>query len=467
LTIHHFTMKHIFSFLCCLSLIISSSNAFCQSISGKKYNVLFIAADDLNNDLSSYGHPLVKTPNLDRLAGSGTQFTRAYCQFPLCNPSRASLLTGMRPDEIKVYDLVTHFRSVVPDIVTLPQLFKQNNYYTARVGKIYHYNVPNQIGTNGLDDSISWQQVVNPLGRDKTEESKIIKIRTGTPVSYLAAEGTDEEQTDGKVATEAIKLLEQHKDQPFFLAVGFYRPHLPFVAPMKYFDKYPDEKIVLPKQPATLKDIPEAAFFNHWNFNDTEARQTIKGYYAVASFMDAQVGRVIDALERLYLRDKTIIVFWSDHGFNLGEHGQWMKQSLFEKSARVPLIISVPGSAGKGKKSGRTVELLDIYPTLADLCGFQPPQKLSGKSLKPLLGEPSASWTKPAYTQVRRKEMMGRSVRTENWRYTEWDEGKLGVELYDYQNDPLELTNLANNKKYVSQVKELSILLKNVSKNPL
>lgn len=451
-------MKHIFFFL---SLIISSSNAFCQSNSGKKFNVLFIAADDLNNDLSSYGHPLVKTPNLDRLAGSGTQFTRAYCQFPLCNPSRASLLTGMRPDEIKVCDLVTHFRSVVPDIVTLPQLFKLNNYYTARVGKIYHYNVPNQIGTNGLDDSISWQQVLNPIGRDKTEESKIIRVRTGTPVSYLAAEGTDEEQTDGKVATEAIKLLEQHKDQPFFLAVGFYRPHLPFVAPMKYFNKYPDDKILLPKQPATLKDIPEAAFFNQWNFNDAEARQTIKSYYAVASFMDAQVGRLIDALDRLKLRDKTIIVFWSDHGFNLGEHRQWMKQSLFEKSARVPLIISVPGSAGKGKKSGRTVELLDIYPTLADLCGFQAPQQLSGKSLKPLLAQPIASWTKPAYTQVRRKEAMGRSVRTENWRYTEWDEGKLGVELYDYQNDPLELTNLANNKKYASQVKELSMLLKN------
>ncbi|GEO06463.1 iduronate-2-sulfatase [Adhaeribacter aerolatus] len=434
----------------------------------EKYNVLFIAVDDLNNDLGTYGHPLVKSPNIDRLARRGVQFDKAYCQLPWCSPSRASLLTGLKPDETQVYDLVTNFRTIHPEVVTLPQHFKQNGYYTARVGKIFHYGVPGQIGTNGMDDPASWQQVVNPIGRDKTEEAMIRNLLPkrplGSTLAVLEAEGTDEEQTDGKVALEAIKLMEQHKDKPFFLAVGFFRPHSPYVAPKKYFEMYPLDKITLPQEPADdMQDIPEAALSTkpaNYGLNELQQREGIRGYYATISFMDAQVGKLIDAVDRLNLAEKTIIVLWSDHGYNLANHGQWMKQSLFERSARVPFIISVPGSKEKGKKSPRTVELLDIYPTLVDLCKLPVPSHLSGASLKPLLEKPNATWNRHAYTQVKRGQLMGRSIRTEKWRYTEWDEGRAGTELYNHEADPGEFTNLAKNNQYAKQVKELSGLLR-------
>lgn len=433
----------------------------------KKLNVLFIAVDDLNTDLGCYGNKYVKTPNIDRLAKRGVTFDKAYTQFPLCSPSRSSLLTGQRPDVTKIYELQTHFRKILPDVVTLPQLFKNNAYYSARVGKIYHYGVPGQIGTDGLDDPISWDHKINPKGRDKTEESLIKNLTPdrglGSALAWHASEGTDEEQTDGMVASEAIKLLKEKKDESFFLAVGFYRPHSPYVAPKKYFDQYPLASVPLPKEVENdLDDIPEAALFtkpSHWGLSVADRKEALRAYYATISFMDAQVGRVLDELDRLKLTDKTIIVLWSDHGYNVGQHGQWMKQSLFENSARVPLIISVPGGT-KGKASGRTVELLDIYPTLAELCGLTPAQKLGGKSLTPLLKNPDAIWDKAAYTQVRRNQIFGRSVRTERFRYTEWDGGKAGVELYDHQKDPNEFTNLAKETTYIITVNEMAMLLK-------
>jgi iduronate 2-sulfatase len=432
----------------------------------KKYNVLFIAVDDLNNDLGCYGSPIVKSPNIDRLAKRGVKFDRAYTQFPLCSPSRSSLLTGLRPDVTRIYELQTHFRQILPNVVTLPQLFKNNNYYSARVGKIFHYGVPGQIGTDGLDDAISWNRVINPKGRDKTEESLVInktpKRGLGSSLSWHIAEGTDEEQTDGMVADEAIKILEQKKDEPFFLAVGFYRPHTPYIAPKKYFDLYPPSSIQLPKELENdHDDIPDAALFTkpaHWGLSETDRRDALRAYYATISFMDAQVGKLLDAIDRLKLDDNTIIVLWSDHGYNVGQHGQWMKQSLFENSARVPFLVAVPGGT-KGKASGRTVELLDIYPTLAQLCGLSAPDNLQGKSLVPLLKNPKATWDKPAYSQVRRNKFLGRSVRTERWRYTEWDEGREGVELYDHAKDPDEFTNLANQDEYKTKVKELASLL--------
>jgi iduronate 2-sulfatase len=434
-----------------------------------KYNVLFIAIDDLNNDLGCYGNTFVKTPNIDRLAKRGVKFNRAYTQFPLCSPSRSSLLTGMRPDVTKIYELQTHFRKNLPDVVTLPQLFKNNKYYSARVGKIFHYGVPGQIGTDGLDDPISWDHKVNPKGRDKTEESLIKNLTPdrglGSALSWRASEGTDDEQTDGMIANEAIKILTEKKANPFFLAVGFFRPHTPYVAPKKYFDLYPVDKVPLPKEIANdLDDVPEAALFtkpSHWGLSVDERKEALRGYYATISFMDAQVGKVLDALDKLKLTDKTIIVLWSDHGYNVGQHGQWMKQSLFENSARVPLIVSVPGGT-KGKSSGRTVELLDIYPTLAELCGLSPAHKLQGTSLVPLLKDPNSIWEKAAYTQVRRGQIFGRSVRTERFRYTEWDEGKAGVELYDHQKDPDEFTNLAKDTNFMITVGEMATLLKKV-----
>ncbi|CAG4994122.1 Ulvan-active sulfatase [Dyadobacter sp. CECT 9275] len=433
----------------------------------KKYNVLFIAVDDLNTDLGCYGNTFVKTPHIDRLAKRGVKFDRAYTQFPLCSPSRSSLLTGQRPDVTGIYELQTHFRRNLPDIVTLPQLFKNNQYYSARVGKIYHYGVPGQIGTDGLDDPISWDHRINPKGRDKAEESLIKNLTPdrglGSALAWRATEGTDDEQTDGMVANEAIKLLEQKKDEAFFLAVGFYRPHSPYVAPKKYFDMYPVETVPLAREIENdFDDIPDAALFTkpaNWGLSRADRQEALRAYYATISFMDAQVGKLLDAVDRLKLADHTIIVLWSDHGYNVGQHGQWMKQSLFENSARVPLLIAAPGGV-KGKTSGRTVELLDIYPTLAELCQLSPPQALQGKSLTPLLKKPDAKWDKPAYTQVRRNQFFGRSVRTERYRYTLWDEGKAGEELYDHDKDPDEFHNLAKSTEHASIRNELLALLK-------
>ena len=423
-------------------------------------NILFIAVDDLNNALSCYGHPIVKTPNIDRIAKRGVRFDRAYNQFPLCSPSRVSLLTGLRPDTTRVFDLRTDFRTNLPTVVTLPQLYRNHGYKVARVGKIFHYGVPGQIGTSGLDDPQSWDEVVNPRGRDKDEEHLLTNYTPqrglGAALAYLAAEGSDEEQTDAKVAAAAVGLMEKYAGSPFFLAVGFYRPHTPYVAPKKYFDLYPLEKIRSPElHPGDLDDIPDAALYTKppfWGLNPEQRRLSIQAYFASISFMDAQVGKLLDALERLGLAQNTTIVFWSDHGYSLGEHGQWMKMNLFEESARVPLIIAAPGYGSKGKASSRIVELLDIYPTLAQLSGLPAPHRLHGQSLVPLLRNPSARWDKPALTQVTRNEsgrrFMGRSLRTERWRYTEWDtNGKLGVELYDHKNDPRELTNLARKAK--------------------
>jgi uncharacterized sulfatase len=379
-------------------------------------------------------------------------------------------MTGLRPDRTQVYDLRKHFRTVLPDVVTLPQMFRRNGYYSARVGKIYHYGVPGDIGTSGLDDPPSWDKVVNPRGRDKDDEGKLINYTPtrglGSSLSFLAAEGTDEEQTDGIGATEAIKLLEEHKDSPFFIACGFYRPHCPYVSPRRYFDRVPFEGVRMPAVSRKfLEDVPQAAysFTSPWPWfgvTEPQARESKHAYWAAVSFMDAQVGRLLDALDRLQLREKTIVVFWSDNGYHLGERGLWKKQSLFEGSARIPLIVSSPHQKARGRASPHTVELVDLYPTLADLCGLKPPEGLAGQSLRPLLDNPEALWQKPAYTQVWRGSFYGHSVRTERWRYTEWDDGAKGAQLYDYQTDPEEKVNLAQDSKYAQTVAGLKQLLK-------
>ena len=432
-------------------------------------NVLFIMADDLNNDLGTYGHPLVKTPHLDRLAARGVRFDRAYTQFPLCSPSRVSLLTGLRPDTTRVLDLQTNFRNVIPEVVTLPQMFRRNGYIAARVGKIYHYGNPGQIGTSGLDDPASWDEFVNPRGVDKDEEPKLTNFTPtrglGSVLAYYASPAPDVEHTDGKVATETIALLEKHKDRPFFIGAGFYRPHTPFIAPQKYFDLYPLDGIKAPGMSRESR-VPEAAWFTsppHWGVPEQGQRETIRAYYASISFLDANVGRILDALDRLGLRDNTVVVFISDHGYQLGEHGQWMKQTLFERSARAPLIMAGPGIPSKGRPTPRVVEFLDVYPTLADLAGLRPPDGLHGRSLRPLLKNPSAKWAHPALTQVRRgpaaSAYMGYSVRTEKWRYTEWDGGKRGAELYDEARDPHERNNLVDDAKHRKVVVEMQGLL--------
>ncbi len=455
-------------------------------------NVLFLVSDDLtNNALSCYGSPGCKSPNIDRLASRGVRFERAYCQFPLCNPSRTSFLTGLRPDTTRVYENSTQFRKTVPDAQSLPQTFRKGGYYVARVGKLYHYGVPAQIGTDGLDDPASWEKVTNPRGRDKDDEDMIFTLnpmakgsaRFGGTLSWLAAEGTDAEQTDGKIAAEVVRLLEANRDRPFFLACGFFRPHTPYVAPKKYFAMYPPEKLPLAKVPAKhWESAPAPAFASHKKeqekLTDPLRRQALQAYYASTTFMDAQVGKVLETLEKLKLEDHTIVVFISDHGYHLGEHGLWQKMSLFENSTRVPLIICDPRARGNGKVSKRTVELVDLHATLADLCGLPAPKNLEGTSLKRLLNDPSARWDKPALTQVsrgtptatgdplpeRKKWFMGYSIRNERYRYTEWDDGKKGAQLYDYDRDPQELHNLVDDPAQAPVLKQMKALLEQTKK---
>lgn len=454
-----------------------------------KPNVLLIVSDDLtNNALSCYGNKICQSPNIDKLAAKGVRFDRAYCQFPLCNPSRASFLTGMRPDTTKVYENATQFRKNIPDVQSLGQTFQKGGYSVARVGKLYHYGVPAQIGTDGLDDPPSWQEVINPKGRDKDDEEKDLiftlnpmakgSARFGGTLSWLAADGKDEEQTDGKIADATIKLLEMtKKGKPFFLACGFFRPHTPYVAPKSYFKMYPPEKIPLPEVAAKhWESAPAAAFLSakkeQEKLTDDLRRQAIQAYYAATTFMDAQVGRVLHALDELKLTDKTIVVFLSDHGYHLGEHGLWQKMSLFENSTRVPLIIYDPKSKGNGKVCTRTVELVDLHATLAELAGLPGP-KTDGTSLKKLLDDPAAAWDLPAITQVSRNTptmtgqkigkkdnwFLGYTVRNERYRYTEWDGGKKGVQLYDYEKDPGELMNLAMDPAHADVVKQMKALL--------
>jgi len=432
-------------------------------------NVLFIAIDDLTCALGCYGHPEVSSPNLDKFARDSVRFERAYCQYPLCNPSRSSLLSGMRPDTTKIHGFSEQVRDLFPNVVTLPQLFKNNGYFSGRVGKMFHYNVPEMIGTDGLDDAPSWNQVVNPKGRDKDDEKDVINVTEwiktlGAALCWMEAKGTDAEQTDGKVANETIKMLEAHKDGPFFIGCGFYRPHVPEIATKPYFDLYPLKDITLPVEPSNHMDqIPEIALtVNPPNYGlDPEKLRVFKrAYYAATSFVDAQFGRVMDAVKRLGLEDNTLIVVWSDHGWCLGEHGQWQKKLLFEESAHVVLMIREPHAKNYGTTCLRTVELSDLYPTLADLCGLTPPVPVAGTSLRPLLDNPSTPWDRPAFTQVERPaHKMGRSIRTEQWRYTEWVNGDEGTELYDQIADPHEYKNLANDPKYAGTVAELSARL--------
>ncbi len=481
-------MKSILLLLAACTLLGSRSHA------ADKPNVLFIISDDLNNYLGCYGDTRAKTPSIDKLAARGVKFERAYCTFPLCGPSRNSMLTGLYPNSSGILSNSQIFRQTIPTQVSLSQAFRHAGYFAARIGKLYHYNVPNSIGTDGHDDPASWEFQLNPAGVDRLEEPPNIFTLTpgqfGGTLSWYASPKGDTDHTDGKIAEGADWVLERcakRKDQPFFLAVGFFRPHTPYVSPKSpYFDLYPEAEMpVIQGVKEDQADLPAAALGSYKKeqdkLTDDLRRQCVQAYYASISFMDAQVGRVVDSLDRHGLADNTIIVFTSDHGYHMGEHGLWQKQSLFEGSARVPLLIVAPGVGGKGTKVLTPVSHLDLYPTLTALAGIQAPANLQGQNLVPILKDPATKGRGWALTQVVRggnfnrqgaapaqgdkgERLFGYSLRTERWRYTEWDEGAQGRELYDHDADPKELTNLAEKPAFAKMIEELSAQLRAAAK---
>lgn len=471
-----------------------------QAASAKKMNVLFIAVDDLKPNLGCYGDPLAKSPNIDRLAAKGTMFSRAYCQQAVCSPSRTSLLTGLRPDTTRVYDLVVHFRTTIPDVVTLPEQFKKHGYHTQGLSKIYH---------GSLDDAQSWSvphwaprtkgygtaeglAVMNRLYDEASETDKAAKpvkakkagkkaksaaskVR-GLP--WEAADVPDNYFADGATADKAIEVLREIKDKPFFLAVGFLRPHLPFVAPKKYWDLYDPSQFKFADYRTAPKDCPPLAM-SSWGelrayygmpkegpLSPEQERKMLHGYYAAMSYTDTMIGRVIGELERLGLRENTIIILWGDHGWHLGDHGLWCKHTNFEQATHAPLIISVPGQKTAGKKCDALVEFVDIAPSLMDLCGVPLTENLEGTSFKPLIEDPSRPWKKAAFSQYPRggqgQQWMGHSMRTERYRFTEWlarDQQGREIELYDYEKDPEETANLAVRPENAELVKQMTQML--------
>jgi iduronate 2-sulfatase len=427
-------------------------------------NVLLIVADDSNNSLGCFGNPVVQSPNIDRLAARGVKFERAYCQYPVCNPSRTSMLTGLRPERTGVMTNGTHPVPDKRDPPLMPRFFRDSGYFSARVGKIYHDSrrVLEGKPLRTTDDPAGWDiSEDEPVAEEDVEETAAIKeAQQGGEPRKLDVE--DEATGDGWVARRAVKIMEEKlaKGRPFFLAAGFRKPHLPWAAPKKYFDLYPLEKISPPSYPAdhiqSLLPIAVNKTVGQ-EVSPQQAKEFIAAYDACVSFMDAQVGVIVDALERLKLAENTVIVFAGDHGFHLGDHGMWGKSTLFEQSAKAPLIICAPGVSGGA--CARTVEFLDLYPTLVDLCGLSIPGTMQGVSLRPLLNKPDAPWDRPAYTALRHDRVLGRSVRTERYRYTEWNGGKEGVELYDYQNDPNEWKNLAKDASAAGVMANLKGLL--------
>ena len=426
---------------------------------GDDFNVLFIAADDLNCSLGCYGNLDVLSPNLDRLASEGTLFRKAYCQQAVCNPSRASLMTGLRPDTIKVWDLRTDFRMAVPDAVTLPQHFKNNGYFTRCIGKMFH-------NMGDLDDEPSWS-VPSMLNAGRHADTYALTPKDWNPGTKHGAfergDLPDETYRDGKVADLACQQLREIGDQPFFLAVGFWRPHLPFLAPKRYWDRYDPASLTLPERFAAPSRVPEIALHDSRelkgygpdpaNVSPAERRELWHGYYASISYMDQQVGKLLTTLEETGLREKTIVVFWSDHGFHLGQHSLWCKTSCFELDARVPLMISAPAMP-KGQTTNAIAELIDLYPTIAELCDLPEPMT-EGTSLVPVLRVADNSVKDFALTQHPRPayykgepEAMGYSITDGRYRYTEWRDWQtkepVAIELYDHKIDPDEMQNIAD-----------------------
>lgn len=444
-----------------------------------KYNVLFIISDDLRPELSAYGVRGIQTPAIDQLAARGTRFDNAYAQYPVCNPSRASFLTGKYPTQTGVMNNNDYFRKLHPEIVTLPQYFKENGYVTLRSGKIFH---------GGIDDLPSWTeggQATDPGITERGKPEALVKAKivaeeepdtdqqsskASNSDRIIVLDGDGEKHGDYRTATRAIDFMEKYKNLPFFLAVGFVKPHSPPTAPKKFFDLYDVNKIELPADFGTRPKAPEgfpelsipprnSDLFIGREATPELAREMKRAYWASTSFMDAQVGRVMDALKKNNLDKNTIVVFFGDHGYHLGEKGKWSKAySLFDLGLRVPLIIAVPN--GKAQASSQVVELLDLYPTLAELCGLPQPKSTVGHSIVPLLKNPAQFRNFPAYSITDYRGKIGKSVRTNEWHYVEWQDGASGAMLFKHPEDPSESMNLAEDPKYVQVVAKMKALLK-------
>ncbi len=463
--------------------------------SAEKLNVLFILSDDLRPELGCYGAP-VQTPNIDQLALASTRFERAYCQYPLCNPSRTSLLTGLHPTQTGVLDNSGDFRKLMPDRVTLPQMFKNAGYTTVKIGKVYH---------GGIDDDASWSEGAetarknnrtknngNNSGKpskryqESTNNSRLATEDDGMPMTKspgnvteqminsdrrIRLSGDGESHGDNRAVDNAIAAMTRLKDQPFFITCGFTKPHAAPAAPARFYDLYPAEKQMLPADfapfPVPPKGFPAAALTKQnidlfWNREATEdeARLMLQSYRASVSWVDWNVGRLLEQLDKLGLRGKTIIVFWGDHGYHLGEMGKWSKHgSLFETGTRVPMLISVPGSKGNGSVVSSPVQTLDLFPTLASMCGLTPPTDLQGHNLQPLLEDPATDWPHPAFTVAGNRTNLHRAVRVDRWRYIEWSGKGGGAALIDETNDPREQVNLIDDPIHASTRERLKGLL--------
>lgn len=477
--------------------ILALFGVLCGDIFAAKLNVLFIAVDDLRPELGCYGVKDIRSPNLDRLASSGVAFSRAYCQVAVCNPSRVSLMTGLRPDTSKVWDLPTDFRTTVPDAVTIPQHFRKHGYRALGFGKIFHNTFPDDVS---WDEPHAWPKNARLWSDDAKEQLKKVKEEmraAGEPeraIERLRSLGTervdiaDSEHVDGAMTDQALAAMRElaGKDQPFFLAAGFILPHLPFVVPTKYWDLYDPAKIPLAPNGYLPRGAPAVAFGDRnmgglyelrdymdyrkapspfeGSLTEAEQRELKHGYYASVSFVDAQVGRLLDELDQLGLADKTIVVLWSDHGWKLGEHNGWCKQTNFEIDTRAPLMIRAPEAKSNGKQSHALVEFVDIYPTLCELASLPVPKTLEGKSLAPLLTGSAAKVKDAAFSQFPRKhegrDYMGYAMRTERYRYIEWLDAESGEvvvrELYDHANDAAENENIAARPEHAALLTQLN-----------
>jgi len=459
-----------------------------------KPNILFLVVDDLDCRIGCYGDPVAKTPNLDRLARQGVRFDRAYCQFPLCNPTRSSVLSGRYPTSTGVLDNNT-WLTLEDGQHMMPEYFQRNGYQIGTFGKIWHG--PNKGFHRGdplppSQNASAWstardrarQQSEDPAYWEKSF-TPYRTMRLPEPRNYAVANNygplpDGDPGVDVPIADDALGWLQKAQGgaKPFFLAVGFHRPHVPLIAPKKYFDMFDPTEMRLPvdfdTEPRAIRGVPRDEFrqnidlFAARSFSTLEAREAMRAYYACIAYMDDQVGRLLDRIQAMGVAGNTIVVLWGDHGWHLGEKGMWAKGTLFETSARGPMIISDPRLRTAGQASPRVVQYLDMYPTLVDLCGLPKASWHEGTSLAPLLADPRREWDRPAYTVQVRSWFIGRSLRNERWRYTEWDEGRRGAALYDHDSDPHEMRNLAAVPTWSRQMQELQRQLRSgpIARNP-